>query len=151
MYSLGADMGRPKKETDISAETKIVAAFWNLMETIDYSKITIQKLAEPPVDTIFIKCVQKLQICAGSNSTYIIQMLKKEIKTIWFRIAGIDENKLGTVDKLSIDFALSGIIAILGNEAVRKNGFLLLEFSKTDIGLATLSTMIRLAKDNITG
>lgn len=39
-------MGRPKKEENISAVIKIESAFWNLMESVGYSKITVQKLAD---------------------------------------------------------------------------------------------------------
>ena len=97
-------------------------------------------------DEVYIKSMRKLQVCAGSKAVFINQMLKNEMKNIWFQVANIDESTLGEMDKLSIEFALCGIIALLGSSEVKENSLLMLQFPKTDIGIATLGTLLRLAE-----
>ena len=51
------------------------------------------------------------------------------------------------MDTLCIEFALSGIIAVLGSESVLENPFIMLDFPKTEIGRAVLSTMNHLSAE----
>lgn len=189
-------MGRPKKQTEMTAAAKIENAFWRLLEATDYSKITIQKLAdkagvnrnavyyhydniddvaqkafsdfmeteiveayikmllayvttgqEVKIEEKHITCLKKLQVCAGSNSVYINCLLKSEIKKIWFRMIGIDEKTLSEKDKLSVEFALGGILSLLSSREVKTNPYLMLQFSRSDIGRAVLGTMLKIAEN----
>lgn len=97
-------------------------------------------------DKDYLASLQKLQMCARSDSYFLRQMLKDEIKRNWFRIAGIQDNKLETMDILVVDFVLSGIVNLLGSAETQKNPTLIFEFSKTNIGQAILEMILQLAK-----
>lgn len=189
-------MGRPRKATDLVATTKIENAFWYLLETEDYSRITVQKLADAAevnrnavyyhyeniddvakkafinflhTDTVeqfvnllfngmrneqksevgaeFVQGVRKLQLCSGSNSIYLNQLLKTAIRDNMFRIMNIDETKLDEIEKLSVEFTLSGIVALLGSKEVMDNPLLMLKMPETDIGKAALGELRRLSEE----
>ena len=189
-------MGRPRKATDLVATTKIENAFWYLLETEDYSRITVQKLADAAevnrnavyyhyeniddvakkafinflhTDTVeqfvnllfngmrneqksevgaeFVQGVRKLQLCSGSNSIYLNQLLKTAIRDNMFRIMNIDETKLDEIEKISVEFTLSGIVALLGSKEVMVNPLLMLKMPETDIGKAALGELRRLSEE----
>ncbi|MBQ3465566.1 MAG: hypothetical protein IJH22_01430, partial [Firmicutes bacterium] len=69
------------------------------------------------------------------------------IKDKWFDKLKIDESKIYETEKLSIEFALSGIVAVLGSEAVANNPLLMLKMPETDMGKASVKTLLKLAGD----
>lgn len=95
----------------------------------------------------FVQGVRKLQLCSGSNSIYLNQLLKTAIRDNMFRIMNIDETKLDEIEKLSVEFTLSGIVALLGSKEVMVNPLLMLKMPETDIGKAALGELRRLSEE----
>ncbi len=60
---------------------------------------------------------------------------------------GIDEKTLSEKDKLSVEFALGGILSLLSSREVKANPYLMLQFSRSDIGRAVLGTMLKIAEN----
>ena len=91
--------------------------------------------------------IRRIQLCASSDSKYLNQILKDAIKDKWFDKLKIDESKIYETEKLSIEFALSGIVSVLGSEAVANNPLLMLKMPETDMGKASVKTLLKLAGD----
>ena len=189
-------MGRPKKDLGFAATASIEAAFWRLLETEPYARITVQRLADAAgvnrnalyyhyanVDDVakkaftnflktdatrqfaslllnfirhgqrvdigpeFTQEVKKLQLCACSDSLYLNQMLKNALKDTWFGILHIQEDKLTAAEALSVEFIVSGIVALLGSKATAEDPRLMLTLPETDIGKAALQSLLKLAED----
>lgn len=101
----------------------------------------------PMLQEDFMEAVQKIQLCAGSNSAYLHKLLKAAIRQKWFHRLGIDPGKIYELELLSIEFALSGIVAVLGSEAVRKNPKLMLEMPGTELGKSAIHILLGIAED----
>lgn len=90
---------------------------------------------------------RKLQLCSGSNSIYLNQLLKTAIRDNMFRIMNIDETKLDEIESLSVEFTLSGIVALLSSKEVMDNPLLMLKMPETDIGKVALGALRRLSEE----
>lgn len=99
------------------------------------------------IDEAYMPEIRRIQLCASSDSKYLNQILKDAIKDKWFDKLKIDESKIYETEKLSIEFALSGIVAVLGSEAVANNPLLMLKMPETDMGKAAVKTLLKLAGD----
>lgn len=98
------------------------------------------------MDEAYMHEIEKIQLCAKSNSKYLNQMLKDSIKDKWFQELNIDESKLCEMELLSIEFALSGVIAVLGSDAVMQNPGLMLKMPETEMGRAAIQMLLRFAE-----
>ena len=64
-----------------------------------------------------------------------------------FRIMNIDETKLDEIESLSVEFTLSGIVALLSSKEVMDNPLLMLKMPETDIGKVALGALRRLSEE----
>lgn len=60
----------------------------------------------------------------------------------------IDESKINEIENLCIEFALSGIVAVLGSDAVVNNPLLMIKMPESDMGKTAVQTLLKLANDS---
>lgn len=102
---------------------------------------------EKRMDRDFLQGIKKLQICISSGSAYLNDLLKAEIKKHWFTLLSIEEGKLLAVEKACIEFAMGGIISVLGSKEVMDNPLLLMELIKTDIVKVSFESLQKVSAD----
>lgn len=99
------------------------------------------------IDATFFQGVRKLQSCINSGSIYLRELLKEEIKRQWFKKLHIEEEKLLKSEAVSIEFAIGGIIAVLGSEEMVENPLLIRELIETDIVKVSFDSLQKVAKE----
>lgn len=99
------------------------------------------------INADFLQGIKKLQICINSGSIYLNELLKAEIKKNWFHLLNIDERKLSATETACIEFAMGGIISVLGSKEVMGNPMLLMELIETDIVKVSFASLQKVAKD----
>lgn len=99
------------------------------------------------IDENFFQGVRKLQSCINSGSIYLRELLIEEIKRQWFKKLHIEEEKLLKSEAVSIEFAIGGIIAVLGSEEMVENPLLIRELIETDIVKVSFDSLQKVAKE----
>lgn len=86
----------------------------------------------------------KVRSLAGSASPLLIGMLKRTVVDAWFGNSRAVEACLSLEDRVDLEFAFGGLVAILSSDLADDNAEALRSFAKRDIGLGVATTFTRI-------
>ena len=92
-------------------------------------------------DPVALLCVERVILCAGSDSPYPRRLVIELLKKVWFHALSIREELLSADEKLQVSFIFSGLAATLGSQEIKKSPHSMSVLSRTEIGKAVISTM----------
>lgn len=100
----------------------------------------------PVFDMSILPYSRRVMLCAGSDSPYLVQLVKDLLIDVWFDSMSIKEELLSEDERMQIRFITAGIVAVLGSNEVKDNPMFMSVLSQTEIGKAIISTMKEISK-----
>ena len=93
------------------------------------------------VDPSFLDTAKHVMLYAGSDSTFLKDMVSDLLKETWFETLAIKEDQLSEIEKLQIGFIFAGLVATLGSKAVQENPATMPLLAQTELGKTAIKTM----------
>ena len=101
---------------------------------------TTNDCVESPIEPIFYSRMRSL---AGSASPLLTGMLKCTVMDVWLDEAHVKEESLSQGDRVDLEFAFGGFVALLSSDLV-DDVEVFRSFAKRDIGLGVSNTFTRI-------
>lgn len=108
---------------------------------------------DPPslsFDPLLIPHAKRIMLCAGSDSSFLNQMVRDLLRDLWLKELSIKEDLLSSAERLQIRFIFSGLAAALGSPEVREFPPFMSLLSQSDIGKTAIDTLKRIAQSQKT-
>lgn len=99
----------------------------------------------PFFDMSVLPYSKRVMLCARSDSPYLNQLVNNLLKTVWFDSFKIKEELLSEDEKVQSRFISAGLVAVLGSQEIKNNPLTMSTLSQTEIGMAIISTMQKIA------
>lgn len=96
-------------------------------------------------DPVMRSNIGKLHLFAKSGSPLLNAILRDSLKQVWFSRVGIVQEDLSPVQRIQVEYILSGLISIIGSREFIRDPSVLRTFPQALIGRAAIHTLKELA------